>query len=358
MRALYQTHVALKSRNRAEAVVLAHHLISAAKSLPQVVNQLIKRSLSGTVDSIQMKTTLTASSRAMSSLTVGVNRLSHAAGGVDVQGSVLYAYVQMFSSLLDNVDEISASETRRAVGQDITVSTSTSSNVRKKEARVKQPKSTNVKENVILSALTAFMCSTIDLLNGNLEVHHSLFEGFAYCVMKKLGARLYTTTFGQPRGATIEDEIAASIVPDEIDENPALSSKAPTERDIQVRQATVEAPYLIHLLNRIMNAAPKHLGAAISAKTGRAKQANNKGSMKGALALAAKDRLQRTLVNCVFGMEGVAEDDPLMNCLKAPAPSGPELSLPTIKEPDVQEWFGEEVWRLLGWEILAKEGVW
>ena len=32
------------------------------------------------------------------------------------------------------------------------------------------------------------------------------------------------------------------------------------------------------------------------------------------------------------------------------------VPIPRIKEAEVQDWFKEEVWRLLGWEILSKEG--
>ncbi|KAI7363852.1 hypothetical protein KC336_g21538, partial [Hortaea werneckii] len=142
----------------------------------------------------------------------------------------------------------------------------------------------------------------------------------------------------------------------EIEDPPQESKLHRDEPGLQ--QAKLEAPYLIHLLARLMNAAPAHLGAIISTKTGKPKQANNKGSMKGALVLAAKDRLQRTLINCMFGTEGVDAQSPLMDCLKMPmAPSTP-LPMPKVKEAEVQEWFKEEVWRLLGWEVLSKEGDW
>ena len=39
-----------------------------------------------------------------------------------------------------------------------------------------------------------------------------------------------------------------------------------------------------------------------------------------------------------------------------PSIGGTVLPVPKVKEVDVQDWFGEEVWRLLGWEILSKEG--
>ena len=38
-----------------------------------------------------------------------------------------------------------------------------------------------------------------------------------------------------------------------------------------------------------------------------------------------------------------------------PALSEVAVPVPKIKEPEVFEWFNEEVWRLLGWDILSKD---
>jgi hypothetical protein len=29
-----------------------------------------------------------------------------------------------------------------------------------------------------------------------------------------------------------------------------------------------------------------------------------------------------------------------------------------VDDKDVQTWYKEEVWRLVGWDILAREGAW
>ncbi|KAI7164624.1 sure-like protein [Hortaea werneckii] len=349
LRNLYQIHAAMRSHHRSDPNILAYHLVRAASTLPKVVTQeCLNRSVAG-LD--LLRSNLRAANRAVVSLISGLNRLSGAANGPEVQGRVMYAYVRMFCELIEALEEASSREiTKPLAGSEERHSTS------KGKKKCEHAKPANLKDRPTLNALTAFLCGILDLLDPKVEAHGSLFEGFAYAVLNKLGSRLYTLIFGHARAPTLEAEIARANELDEVDDS--LQRSTPHRNEVELQQAKLEAPYLIHLLARLMNAAPAHLGAIISTKTGKPKQANNKGSMKGALAFTAKDRLQRTLVNCMFGFDGVDEQSPLRDCLKMPAAPDTPLPIPKVKEAEVQEWFKEEVWKLLGWEVLSKEGAW
>ena len=135
-----------------------------------------------------------------------------------------------------------------------------------------------------------------------------------------------------------EDEI------EDVDEPPLTET--------QLKQVRLEAPYLVHLLNKIMSSAPAYFGSTTSSKSTKAK--STKAASKGTLSIAAKECLQRTLINGVFGVEDADEDDLFLDCLSI-ASAGEDIPMPKVKEADVQEWFKEEVWRLLGWDILAHE---
>ncbi|KAK5136925.1 hypothetical protein LTR08_001432 [Meristemomyces frigidus] len=358
MRSLFQVHATLKSHRRTEAGVLAHHLVLAAAALPQVVHTIVDESFKRALTGAEMlKSNLAAAGRAVASLVVGINRLAHTAEGADVQGQVIYAYVSLFASLLGTLEKASEGEAKKAVSTEAVAMAEKKTAPSKAKGRAQQPKAVNLKDIPTLNALTSFLCGILDLLDPKVEVHKALFEGFAYSALNKLGARLYICVFGQARSASIEAQIQRSNAPDEI-EDATASAAPPTADELDVRRAKLEAPYLIHILTRLMNLAPSHLGATISAKTGKSKVANNKGSMKGALAITAKDRLQRTLVNCMFGTEGLDGEDPFMDCLKMPTAGREALPMPKVREVEVREWFGEEVWRLLGWEVLGKEGGW
>ncbi|RMY44038.1 hypothetical protein D0865_10827 [Hortaea werneckii] len=352
LRNLYQIHAAMRSHHRSDPNILAYHLVRAASDLPQVVTQAILECLNGQVAGLDLcKSNLRAANRAVASLISGLTRLSNTADGAEVQGRVTHAYVRMFCKLIGALEEASSREiTKPLAGSEERPSTS------KGKKKSEHAKPANLKDRPTLNALTVFLCGILDLLDPKVEAHGSLFEGFAYAVLNKLGSRLYTLIFGHARAPTLEAEIARANELDEVDDS--LQRSTPHRNEVELQQAKLEAPYLIHLLARLMNAAPAHLGAIISTKTGKPKQANNKGSMKGALAFTAKDRLQRTLVNCMFGFDGVDEQSPLRDCLKMPAAPDTPLPMPKVKEAEVQEWFKEEVWKLLGWEVLSKEGAW
>lgn len=352
LRNLYQIHTAMRSHHKNDPNILAYHLVRAASTLLQVVIQTVSECLKRPDTALNLlKSNLMAVHRAVASLISGLDRLTNAANGLESQGRVIYAYVRMFSELIEALGEASSREmTKPLAMSDERPSTS------KGKKKSEHAKPANLKDRPTLNALTAFLCGILDLLDPKVDAHGSLFEGFAFVVLNKLGSRMYMVVFGQARGPTLEAEIARANEPDEVEDpsqGPVLHQKG-----LELQQAKLEAPYLIHLLTRLMNSAPAHLGAIISTKTGKPKQANNKGSMKGALALTAKDRLQKTLVNCMFGTEGVDEHSPLLDCLKMPATPATPLSVPKVKEAEVQEWFKEEVWRLLGWEVLSKEGEW
>lgn len=224
----------------------------------------------------------------------------------------------------------------------------------KPKGRAQQMRDWKVLENQTLSLYVTFLGNLVDMLDPKVEANRPLFEGFAYCILDRLGKRLYSIVFGHSRASDLEAEMKQD---DDLDQNqgeaamPAFPSSQPN--DYESRQIKLEAPYLLHLLNRIMSAAPAHFGKV---KTSKAK--NSKAPSKNTLALSAKECLQRTLVNAIFGTEGVKDDDPFEECLKMPKPAEGTLTMPKVKKVDVLEHFKEEVWRCLGWDILANEGDW
>ncbi|KAK5109305.1 hypothetical protein LTR62_007179 [Meristemomyces frigidus] len=360
MRSIFQVQQALKCNDRAEPAVLAHHLVQTASSLVQVVLQMVNAYCASNDSSIaSLKDTLTSTGRVATMLVVGITRLALILGGPEVQGRVVYAYVHMFDDLTSLLDTLSVAEMARKSAQEATASTTQCSATSKGKAKAARPKQPNVKDIASLNAVTTLLCSIIVSINRKSEVHKQLFEGLAYCVLNKLGARLYTCVFGRPRAPTIEEEIVVGVTAKD-DQLLADETSSPTSDE--VRQATLEAPYLIHLLQRLIVAAPAYMGSLTSKiTTSKSKAAALKNASKANLAIHARERLQRTLINCIFGTEGVEADDPLMECLRMPGcigTGGSGLGVPKVKEVDVQSWFQEEVWRMVGWEVLGREGGW
>lgn len=320
--------------------------------MPQIILKEVKTFVESDVqDHDGLKKVLLLARRTVTSIVTAFNRLSHVDNDKSQEDKAIHAIVSMFKALLAGVVQLSEAETKKLI---MAEDAAKKSAAEKSKSTGKTPRVLNIKEKPSISMYTMFLNSILDLLDPKNESHQGLFEGFTYCVLDNVGARMYHSVFGHARGETLEAEILKSNVPGDPEDSGAPQKPC---QDEDLKQVRLEAPYLVALMDRVMGMAPLYLGAAIDAKTGKPKQAHKRASMKGALAVAAKDRLQRTLVTCIFGDSEGMTSDPFAESLKMPADKG-SISIPKVKEVEVQDWFKEEMWRLLGWEILSKEGEW
>ncbi|TKA74923.1 hypothetical protein B0A49_02593 [Cryomyces minteri] len=350
-----------------DAGALAYHLIQASSAVTSVISSACKRHHSrvgpGAATSVKEKrkplkvssaqvehdeglnAVFRAAARAFTSLLHGLAQLGAASGSNKFQGSVMYSYVKMFAGVLDCIADAALVRAQQDIDhQPAASSTKSKSKLQK-----------TIKELQVPRAIVHFLMAIISTLNAKSAVHRDLFEGLMFILLDRLGNRLYSFTFDHERGATIDSEIVASIISTEGDPHKLL--------DTQARK--IEAPFLIQVFERAMAAAPQFLGSQASFRTSKNAPATSKSSTirgsgssgKASLTLPAKNRLQQTLVNGIFGSEG-AEHEEFMDCLRMPARSGPMPQQPKREKTSVPEWFQEELWKLLGWEILAREGEW
>jgi hypothetical protein len=47
-----------------------------------------------------------------------------------------------------------------------------------------------------------------------------------------------------------------------------------------------------------------------------------------------------------------------IDVLKKPVQMGPVPPPPKVEDVDTPQWFREEMWRLIGWDILSREDGW
>lgn len=296
----YRINATLRSNKRTEPATLAIECIRAAATIPEVVRKAIQDCRSTAVHDLErLQLTTTASSRAVMSLIMGCNRLSHVAQGTEVQGKVIYAYVQMFAHLIDLLS-IGPARPTGAISANGSASLTT-------PRSVKTPGPIKLKVDVALSMIAKLLRSIIENLDPKMDSHKALFEGFAFVLLNKIGHFLYILTFGHPRRETMAAEIAVANRIDEIEDSPD-----PTPEMSKLEEARVAAPYLVYLMNEMIKLSPGHLGAIVDSSAVKAKAAGPGAAIKGALTNAAKRKLQRTLIICAFGTEGVPEDDPMM----------------------------------------------
>lgn len=369
LRSVYHINAVFRTTKKTDPLELAYHLVRAATSIPRVVEREISSIITEKVNPLdRLKTCLTITSRAISSIMTGFARLTHVPGGPSMQGKVIYSVVVMFRDLLQGFTLLAKEEVAKADVRERTSFANALDTARpvssknNKANRANASKPQYVEENPILSLYAKFLGRFIDGLDPKVEANKSIFEGCAYHLLSRVGETLYTINFGRPREENLEAEIMSAAQATTNEAIPSalspIKQETPSDpRSQEYRQSLLSAPYLLHLTNRLLTLAPAHFGPmSTTTKNNRA----HKGPLKGALALSAKECLQRTLINCTFGMEGQGEDDGFCDFLKEPGEpeGGTIVNVPKVREEGVGEWFREELWKVLGWEILGKEGEW
>ncbi|GAB7334415.1 hypothetical protein MBLNU13_g06421t1 [Cladosporium sp. NU13] len=353
MRRLFQIGLYFKPGSPVEPRDLTQHLCSAADECSEVVMDAIaQQKSSNPASSTDLVTTMTAVGRVVAGILAGLQKLVRLDSSDSLNGQVTYALVRMYEKILAQFDAVSQEKAlEESPGPAIDPKTSVATAKAKSKGG---PPRVNIKNVPTLNALASLLSGIMKQLDPKQDPHRDIFEGFLFYILSKLGNRIYTVNFSRPRAEDIMEELEAAGGLDESDTEKTTSNPISTA----VRQAQLEAPYLLHLLRQSLALTTSFLGPTVStSKSAKTKSYPKPGSItKATLGLAAKERLQATLVSAIFGSESLdADSDLFVECLRMPAAGGSAVSVPKVKEVEVGEWFYSEVWRLLGWEVLGRE---
>lgn len=199
--------------------------------------------------------------------------------------------------------------------------------------------------------------------------HSAFFEGFLYLLLDRVARKLSLMTFKHVPGRTIKDEI-------DLEDLSARQLSTTTTKAINM-----EVQFLTQLTDRTLKLAPGFLGslsnvsAATKSKTARPSTATRSNARtvtpRTSLSIAAKEKLQHTLVRCMFGEfprtvhtgDSDTEDDvgpgsEFVDVLRKPVPMGPVPPPPKVDDVDIATRFREDMWRLIGWDILSRADEW
>lgn len=357
--ALYNTHQQCRATDR-DPETLCHYLVRTSTALGKVIRVVAHnyehlsrqgrrtpgaQSLSD--DRSDFSQALTIAARAFMSVLVGTTKMTEVSGDDRLSSLVVCELAEAFKKTLLAI-ESSACATADAASKDPPT--------KKGKARA----SDNVpRESIPARSLAHFLIGIMGLLDKTNATHQRIFDGFAFLLLERVGRRLYYCTFGCHRSDTMEDELTPVPEPTE----PADVAK----RNVESIGIRLELKALVLILERAMGLAPHHMNPP-SNRTAKNPTSNRLGrtlsmktlpaAPKGRLSTLAKDRLQRTLVNCMYGRD---DDDEFLDVLTKPVPAiriGSLQNVAKINDGDVEQWYKEEVWRLVGWDIMAREGGW
>jgi hypothetical protein len=341
---------------------LAHHLSLAANALTATLSSYTKQTIERLAPNFGVGDATSSTSRpnkckamentvvfrvmarAFATLLVGLSELSVLPNSAVLCGNVIYHLVLIFKEALNLIDYTATTLTKADAGK-----AGKRGVTSKVSAKSKSKKSS--KPIIIMEDISKLLCEFMSQLNSADSYHRELFEGFTHVLFETVGRRLYTATFSRNREATIEEEI-----------NVGLPEATVAERKSAAKIFQLEVPCLVSILENAMMLAPLHLSHYSTTSTVKSKKGSSnikarskcqRNGGKASFAPSAKDRLQQTLIKCIFGE---TKEDEMLDYLKMPYPPKNTPKIQEIEEDQATEWFKQEVWRLVGWEILAKEG--
>lgn len=282
-------------------------------------------------------------------------------------GTVTYSLICAFRTLVLTIGSTSERHTQQRVPEPV----APSSKDKKDSSKTSKAKRTD--RAMVPDALSTLLKEVLLHLEPSQSgPHTSLFEGILYTLLERTADRLYLLTFRHARAETTEEDIVR--LAQVLESDKALEKRT---GDLDFRSANTEVVFLVRLLEGAMKLAPKFLGSllpTVSTKSSRTSstQATRLTNLKPSLSVAAKEKLQRTLIQCMFGGDERRKADPdadtenedeesandFVEVLRKPFLIGPPPMLPRLDDVDTPQWFTEEIWKLVGWDILSRDVAW
>ncbi|THX47298.1 Cullin-domain-containing protein [Aureobasidium pullulans] len=278
---------------------LAYNLIQTMQAMENIIDPLANKKHSA--DSC--KQTITAVARSCITVFHGLKRMESLDSDDGFPSHVVHACVCFFGIVFTSIE-----------------------NAARLQVESKQPD----RGTAILQALSTLANSLINILRGsspNCPSHAEILEGATYDLLHRLGETTHELLMDGPRHDDIEHEMQKLPLPDDRRLDPV--------RQTVVRTMLTAAPFLLDCLRKALI-----------------------GAQDQPLAAFARLKLQRTLVDRIFG-PGTRGPNASEDVLRLPEVFGePPMAAEPIKKEDIQtktDQFEEEIWALVGWDILAFE---
>ncbi|KAL4904814.1 hypothetical protein BDW74DRAFT_178388 [Aspergillus multicolor] len=252
-------------------------------------------------------------------------------------GLLIYHVVCLYAAIMDCLQEIcNAAVPANAESQEFSMQTRSMARMQAKSSD--KPDSQSKTEDEATIQLTSLLNRMVTSLELACPGHRQLLEGFLYTLLNRAGSVLCLFVF---QDLQLRPDLRAD--PDELPLPAGLRNIDVDERSL--KGAQVEARYLVCLVRGALAVLDKHPSLLST---------TSKDQPSAQFLSRIKARLQSTLVQAVFGVNSY-----FGQTLQQPVqPKG--LDIRRILEDQqpselpVPEWYVQELWQLLGWEMLSK----
>ncbi|KAI9879882.1 MAG: hypothetical protein M1830_006734 [Pleopsidium flavum] len=286
--------------------------------------------------------------RTFAHLLQGYGKLNKTTESRGYQGQVIFSFVKLFGDILNNLHSVSV--TKRQV-QPEKLNRSHIPKANTEAPRNVEPETPD-KTNDLGIHLCQLLVTMIATLEPAKPGHIDVLEGFFYLLLQRVGKILYVFVFDEE-----ESPILANRDNDE-DRLRYHGIGANFQETLKRIAMQEEAKYLIWTLERAMGFVCRSHSVSPTAKgsKGKVKDVSTTNKVmapdKTNISERAKMRLQNTLLKGIFGVDAKEFKEGLR--MPTFAEIDLDAAISTIPEDDTPEWFKQEVWRLLGWEILGQ----
>ncbi|PGH19413.1 hypothetical protein AJ80_03913 [Polytolypa hystricis UAMH7299] len=294
----------------------------------------------------ELEEILTVTGRCYPFLLQAIKKLSSSDQAINSKGLVTYHIVQLFRVCLEELHQYALSMAKRSLNRE--------KESRGKRAKTKStlkapqgPEALAVGNENVLSSFSHLLASMILSLNTSRRDHHDILEGFLLFFIEHVGKTLGMFVFHELH-SNPELRLDSPNLP------PLASLPAHREAAASERAAGWECKHLVWILERVMSFVDKHQTSTPEPSQQDVPTTAMVSSQGYSLLEDARHKLQNTLLKAVFG----TDDPEFKNSLDFPCEppdylrDKPLLPLPPSKKEDASQWFTQEVWRLLGWDVL------
>ena len=246
-----------------------------------------------------------------------IHTLSQISGTANLCEKVVYNFINIFRVLCERICDLAVINAKPDHHRPETTK-------KRDHGRKTQSAISSSGERPATPPIIMKLCKLVIILLSNLDpaksTHKNILEGYLYHLVTRLGKILESFTVGgRPYGIHRDAESVYTAASD-------------------AEAFEAQAPYLIWMLN-----CSQRFSSRISLSTN---------------AIDARIRLQNTLVRAIFGEQANATFGPALKPPQFPPDDEIMTDIDTqIGAADVRDWFKDEVWRLIGWDVLRDNHV-
>ena len=296
---------------------------------------------------------LTPLGRLFPSLLDNLHTLSEYPGSGSLCGQIVYDFINVFRVLFQRICDLARADAKSSQER---FRTTKQPNTRQNKQCATSPSDRKPVASPFIMKLCKLAISMMFHLDPVKSTHRAILEGCFFLLVTRVGEVLREFTIGEkPFGIQEVDATSRrSLHPRE--RRQFKSPNAATDAEVPEAQA----PYLVWMLSRTMRlSASMSLANKPITSSDPLSETAQRDISPSALYEDAHMRLQHTLVRAVFGEKYAAKFEPALEPAHTPLDDHLRTDWDTqIETADVRDWFKNEVWRLVGWDVLRGNISW